>query len=89
MGYVESLMADNEHIVVRTRQHWTVLARSFLVNSFLVVVIIVVALAGMMATGPLGILAVLLWVIPFGLFTCMFTLFSRDSSSKTEKYFIP
>ena len=68
MGYIESLLAKNEEIIVRTRQHWTVLARSFLANAFLVLIILVMAVAGTIMAGPLGIAAVLLWVIPFGLF---------------------
>ena len=68
MGYIESLMADNEQIVVRTRQHWTVLARSLLVNVFLVLVVIVIAVGAIIFQIPFGIVAVLLWVIPFGLF---------------------
>ena len=68
MGYVESLMADHEKIVVRTRQHWTVMARSFLANSLLVLVIVVIAVLGTMFAGPIGMAAVFLWVIPIGMF---------------------
>ncbi len=42
MGYVESLLGKNEQIVVMERQHWTTLLMSFLVNLFLVIVIIAV-----------------------------------------------
>ncbi|HZY41065.1 MAG TPA: PH domain-containing protein [Anaerolineae bacterium] len=41
MGYVESLMGKNEQIIVIERQHWTTLLMSFLVNLFLVAVIVV------------------------------------------------
>ena len=41
MGYVESLLGKNEQIVVMERQHWTTLLMSFLVNLFLVIVLLV------------------------------------------------
>ena len=68
MGYIESLLAENEQIVVRTRQHWMVLARSFWVNAFIVIIIVVIAVTAMVFQVPLGIAAILLWAIPFGLF---------------------
>jgi hypothetical protein len=40
MGYVESLMGKNERIIVIERKHWTTLLMSFLVNLFLIVVIV-------------------------------------------------
>jgi uncharacterized membrane protein YdbT with pleckstrin-like domain len=39
MGYVDSLLGKNEQIVVIERQHWTTLLMSFLVNVFLIIVI--------------------------------------------------
>jgi hypothetical protein len=42
MGYVESLMGKNEKILVVARQHWTTLLMSFLINLFIVVVVLVV-----------------------------------------------
>lgn len=68
MGYIESLLAANEQIVVRTRQHWAVLARSFFVNTLIVLLIAVGAIVATMTTGPFGMATVLLWLIPFGLF---------------------
>ncbi len=47
MKYVESLLGKNEQILWRARQHWIVLAANFVINSFIFVAIIVVAvLAG-------------------------------------------
>ncbi len=43
MGYIEKLLAENEAIVIRARQHWIVLAGSFITNFFFVVVLIVLA----------------------------------------------
>lgn len=40
MGYVESLMGKNEKILIIERQHWTTLLMSFLINLFLVAVIL-------------------------------------------------
>ncbi len=40
MGYVESLMGKNEKILIIERKHWTTLLMSFLVNLFLVIVIL-------------------------------------------------
>ncbi len=40
MGYVESLMGKNEQILIIERKHWTTLLMSFLVNLFLVIVIL-------------------------------------------------
>lgn len=42
MGYVDSLLGKNEQIVVIERQHWTALLMSFLVNLFLIIVIVAV-----------------------------------------------
>jgi len=68
MDYVESLLADNEEIVIRTRRHWIVLARSFLLNAFWLIALIVIAVVVTMATGPLGIAAALLTIFPIGAF---------------------
>jgi uncharacterized membrane protein YdbT with pleckstrin-like domain len=40
MGYVESLMGKNEQIIVLERKHWTTMLMSFLVNLFLIIVIV-------------------------------------------------
>lgn len=67
MGYVESLLGDNEHIVIKTRQHWIVLAASFVTNLIVALVIIAVAV-GLIVISPLGMLglvALVLLVFPF------------------------
>ena len=67
MGYVESLLAENEVIVVQTRQHWIVWAKSFLVNAILLVVIVALAIVAM----PLGFISIALaclTIIPIGAF---------------------
>ncbi len=53
MGYVESLLGKNEQILVISRQHWTTLLMSFLINVFIVIVILAVyALAGSVSASP-------------------------------------
>src|SRR6266498_4156957 len=44
MGYVEELLAEDEKIVVETRQHWRVLAVPFLLSGALAVVLLVLAI---------------------------------------------
>ncbi len=72
MGYVEGLMGSNEKIVVRTRQHWMVLASSFIGDFVASLVIVVVAVAatvfGAGLVGPLAVFApVLLLLLIFPL----------------------
>jgi hypothetical protein len=71
MGYVESLLAANEVIVVKTRQHWIVLAKSFFVNSVLLIVVVLLALLPILFTrfDILGILIALFTILPIGAFT--------------------
>ncbi len=68
MGYVESLLAENEVIVVQTRQHWIVWAKSFLVNAILLIGIVVLAVLATVLAGPLGIAATILTLLPIGAF---------------------
>jgi uncharacterized membrane protein YdbT with pleckstrin-like domain len=69
MGYVESLLAENEAIVVQTRQHWIVWAKSFLANAVLLVVIVVLAIvATLTPLGFIGIGLACLTIIPIGAF---------------------
>lgn len=44
MGYIEGLLAANEEIAIRSRQHWIVLARAFLTNLIFLVVLVALAL---------------------------------------------
>jgi uncharacterized membrane protein YdbT with pleckstrin-like domain len=69
MGYIETLLAHNEAIVFKTRQHWVVLARSLLLNGALLILIIVLAIAASMGLGPLGLIATLLFIIPVTVFS--------------------
>ena len=43
-GYVEKLLGKNEKIIIAARQHWTTLAITFIVNLFVAIVLIVLAI---------------------------------------------
>ena len=65
MGYVETLMADSEKIIVKTRQHWMVLAKSIFVNGLFGIAIIIVAVIAVIGlNNPGGALVAVLFVIP-------------------------
>ena len=70
MGYVESLMGKNEKILVIERQHWTTLLMSFLVNLFLIIVIVAlyIVLGSVVASNPsLGFLPIVRSILLFTL----------------------
>jgi hypothetical protein len=70
MGYVESLMGKNEKILVIERQHWTTLLMSFLVNLFLIIVIVAlyIVLGNVVASNPsLGFLPIVRSILLFTL----------------------
>lgn len=46
MGYVESLMGKDEKILVISRQHWTTLLMSFLINVFIAIAIVLITYLG-------------------------------------------
>lgn len=68
MGYVETLLGENERIVVKTRQHWVVLASSFLANLAFAIVIVIVALVPtvtqIVPLGPLPLILLVLLIFP-------------------------
>ncbi len=68
MGYIESLLAANEQIVVQTRQHWIVWAKSFVVNTALLIAIFFLAVLVTLSAGPIGIVIACLTLIPIGAF---------------------
>ncbi len=69
MGYVETLMGKNEKIVIKTRQHWMVMAGSIVSNLFFALVIIVIGVVLMtFLLGPMGAFALVLLIIPAALF---------------------
>ena len=66
MGYVETLMGKNEKIVIRTRRHWMVLARSIIGNALFALIIIAlgVGLAISNIAGVFGLLVLILLLLP-------------------------
>lgn len=68
MTYVESLLAQNEEIVIQTRQHWIVWAKSFLLNALMLIAIAALAVLAILATGPIGIALACLMALPIGAF---------------------
>lgn len=69
MGYVETLMGKNEKIIIKTRQHWMVMAGSIAGNLLIALIIIVIGVALTMTgiAAPLGLLAFILLLIPVAL----------------------
>ena len=69
MGYVETLIGKNEKIIIKTRQHWMVMAGSIVRNLFFALIIIVIGV-GLTITplGLLGAFALVLLIIPAALF---------------------
>ena len=75
MGYVETLMGKNEKIIIKTRQHWMVMAGSIFGAVLMAFVIIVIGV-GLIASGvagpialPLGLFGLILLLIPVWLVT--------------------
>jgi uncharacterized membrane protein YdbT with pleckstrin-like domain len=68
VGYIESLLAANEVIIIQTRQHWIVWAKSFMLNAILLIAIVVLAILATGLAGGLGIAVVFLALIPIGAF---------------------
>lgn len=68
MGYVEGLLGKNERIVIKTRQHWMVLAKSFLGN-FVFGLVIVIGAVALTAFGfPVGLALLVVILLPAILF---------------------
>ena len=66
MGYVESLMGQNEKIVYMTRQHWITLLRNIIVDGALAAILLIggLLLTAIPAVGLLGLLAYVLLLVP-------------------------
>ncbi len=72
MGYVESLMGQNERILYLTRRHWIVMLRNILLDGFVTLVVLVGATALMPMTAGLSLLLLVLLVLPVGHFFVRF-----------------
>lgn len=89
MGYVEKLLAANEEIVIRSRQHWIVLAGAFVTNFFFLAVLIALAailqispLAPTEIRTPVAIVVVVMALIP------IITFLRRFFAWQNEQYFV-
>lgn len=69
MGYIETLLGKNEQIVFKTRQHWMVLAKSFLVNLVLLMIFVVLSVAASLVLPVVGLSATVLFLVPIIAFT--------------------
>jgi hypothetical protein len=69
MHYVESLLAENEAIVIRTRQHPLVLARTFVLNLLLLLAIVVLAIYASNAQADVAVILSLLVIFPIAVFS--------------------
>ncbi len=85
MGYTEELLGKTEKIAVRTRQHWMVLARSFLGNLVFTIVIVVVTILLAAATAGLGVLALVLLLVPGALFLRDYLAWSNEEYMVTNQ----
>lgn len=82
MGYVEELLGKNERIVIRTRRHWMVLARSFLGNTLLTILIVVIAVLTIPVTGGLTFILI---IIPGALFLRDYLAWSHEEYIVTNQ----
>jgi len=67
MGYLEGLMGDKEKIVLKERQHWTLIARQLVLWGAVSVILFVFTSGLVLATpiGGLGLVVLLALVFPF------------------------
>lgn len=92
MGYIEKLLAKGEEVVVRSRQHWIVLAGAIITNFFFFVVL--VALAGIVQVGsfvpsniktPAAVIAGLLALLPIIAFLRQFLVWQNEEYLVTTR----
>lgn len=72
MDYVEKLLGANEQVVLVTRQHWSVLVKDALVNLFIAVIAVGIAMITWSLAQPWGLLGALLLLIPAARFVLQF-----------------
>lgn len=66
MGYLESILGGDEHIVFLTRKHWMVIAGTVIVAAILSVIIIAAAVILITPSAGVSLLLLLLLIIPIG-----------------------
>ena len=86
MDYVQSLLAENEVIVIQTRQHWMVWAKSFLLNAILLIAIVALAVSLTFALVPLAGMAVAcLAILPIGSFVRSYLIWWNEEYLVTNR----
>ena len=65
-NYIEDLMAENERILLVTRQHWFVLFSSILLEIILTLVLIAGVIAAIAAFAPIAAIGFVLVLVPLG-----------------------
>jgi uncharacterized membrane protein YdbT with pleckstrin-like domain len=86
MDYVQSLLAENEVIVIQTRQHWMVWAKSFLLNAILLIAIVALAVSVTFALVPLAGMAVAcLAILPIGSFVRSYLIWWNEEYLVTNR----
>ena len=86
MDYVQSLLAENEVIVIQTRQHWMVWAKSFLLNAILLIAIVALAVSVTFALVPLAGMAVAcLSILPIGSFVRSYLIWWNEEYLVTNR----
>ena len=66
MGYLQSILGQNERVIFATRRHWLVIAASIIGSVILAIVVLVAAFLLSTAAGPAGFLLLLLLIFPVG-----------------------
>lgn len=66
MGYLESILGGDEHVVFTTRRHWMVIVSTVIVATIASVIIIAVGVFFANDTNSLSLLLLLLLIIPVG-----------------------
>lgn len=82
MGYIERLLAQNEHIVFVTRPHWTSYLPVILVDLGIAIVIIAFSVGGALIAPPFPLLGLLLLLLPLG------HLLIRIINWRSEQYIV-
>jgi len=85
MGYIESLLAEDERIVFSTRQHWLVLLPTILIDAGLAVVVVAFSTVGFLVSPPLPLLALLLLLVPLGHFLSRLNVWSNERYIVTDR----
>lgn len=85
MDYIESLLATNEAIIIRTRQHWIVLAKAFLLNAMGLIALLILAIVVTVAVTPIGVVITLFTIFPIGAFVLKYLAWWNEEYVVTNR----